>query len=245
MTRSFCLLPFLWRLCYNDAACNGWKGDFFMLSNQILSFIYSLVILLIAIDVHEFSHAWVANRLGDPTARYMGRLSLNPIVHLDPYGTLFMLIATFSGFGLGWGKPVPVNPLNLRGNMRRSMGLVSVAGAVSNITVAIIAAILFRLGSMFDLPNQLLVFFGLATYINIGLAVFNLIPMPPLDGSKVAVGILSLFRGRWAYDLSERFQALESMNFMPLILLLFVLVYFAGPVLGRIIEALASPLLGI
>jgi len=216
-----------------------------MLDNRILGFIYSIVILIIAIDVHEFSHAWVANRLGDPTARYMGRLSLNPIVHLDPYGTLFMLIATFSGFGLGWGKPVPVNPLNLRGNMRRSMGLVSVAGAASNITVAIIAAILFRLGHLFSLPSQFLYFFGLATYINIILAVFNLIPMPPLDGSKVAVGILSLFRGRWAYDLSERFMALESVGFMPLLLLLFVLVSVAGSVLWRIVEAIANPLLGI
>jgi Zn-dependent protease len=216
-----------------------------MLDNRILGFIYSIVILIIAIDVHEFSHAWVANRLGDPTARYLGRMSLNPIVHLDPYGALFMLVAVWSGFGLGWGKPVPVNALNLRGNMRRSMGLVSVAGAVSNIAVAIIAAILFRLSQAFGLADPFLLFLLYATYINIGLAIFNLIPMPPLDGSKVAVGLLSLFRGRWAYDLSERFMALESVGFTPLLLLLFVLVYFAGPVLGRIIEALASPLLGI
>lgn len=216
-----------------------------MLDNRILGFIYSIVILIIAIDVHEFSHAWVANRLGDPTARYLGRMSLNPIVHLDPYGALFMLIATFSGFGLGWGKPVPVNPLNLRGNMRRSMALVSVAGAVSNIALAIIAAILFRLSYLFGLPDQFLSFLGSATYINIILAVFNLIPMPPLDGSKVAVGILSLFRGRWAYDLSERLMALESVGFMPLLLLLLVLVSVAGSVLWRIVEAIANPLLGI
>ncbi len=216
-----------------------------MLDNRLLGFIYSIVILLIAIDVHEFSHAWVANRLGDPTARYLGRMSLNPIVHLDPYGALFMLVAVWSGFGLGWGKPVPVNPLNLRGNMRRSMGLVSVAGAVSNIALAIIAAFLFRLGSAVGLPELVLNFLKWTAPINIGLAIFNLIPMPPLDGSKVVVGLLSLFRGRWAYNLSERFMALESVGFTPLLLLLLVLVYFAGPILGRIVGAIAGPLLGL
>ena len=106
-----------------------------------LQFVYLAVALLGSLSVHEFSHAWMADRLGDPTARYMGRLTLNPLAHLDPYGTLFMLLAIASGIGIGWAKPVPFNPNNLRGNYRTGIGLVSVAGPASNLLLAVAAAI--------------------------------------------------------------------------------------------------------
>ena len=115
-------------------------------------FVFLAVALLFSLSVHEFSHAWMADRLGDPTARYMGRLTLNPLAHLDPYGTLFMLLAIASGIGIGWAKPVPFNPNNLRGSYRTGIGLVSVAGPASNLILAVAAAILARLTSCCHCP---------------------------------------------------------------------------------------------
>ena len=103
---------------------------------DIKSLVISLVALVISIDVHEFSHAWAAYLLGDDTAKRMGRLSLNPLVHLDPLGAVMMLVSSFAGFGIGWGKPVPYNPRNLRVDARTGGGVVAVAGPVSNLILA-------------------------------------------------------------------------------------------------------------
>src|SRR5579862_8051884 len=110
---------------------------------SVTGLIITVLAFLVAIDVHEFSHAFVATAEGDATAKQLGRLSLNPIRHLDPMGTVLLLIMIVSGFGIGWGKPVPVNPVNLR-NGRFSMALVSVAGVVANLITAVLAGLLLR-----------------------------------------------------------------------------------------------------
>lgn len=146
--------------------------------------------LLVAITVHEFSHALVAGVLGDDTPRRQGRLSLNPLVHLDALGTILLFV-----IGFGWGKPVPVNPLSLRGGPRGGMAKVALAGPVSNLVVAGVFALPLRLGA--GLAAQLL---ELVVFYNIVLAIFNLIPIPPLDGFRVAMGLVPR---NLAYSLSR------------------------------------------
>ena len=156
------------------------------------------VALLIGITVHEFSHAAAAYRLGDMTAKRLGRLSLNPIRHLDPMGTAMLLLV-----GFGWGKPVPVNPNFLRNDTRKSMSLVASAGPMANVITAFACGLPIRMGlvswhSPFSFrgltgasPGDLLVdLLGFIIFFNIILAVFNLIPLFPLDGSKIVGGIL-------------------------------------------------------
>ncbi|HIC93365.1 MAG TPA: site-2 protease family protein [Anaerolineae bacterium] len=162
----------------------------------------------------------MANELGDPTARYHGRLSLNPLVHLDPLGTVMMLMSIFYGFGIGWGKPVPVNPLYLRKGPRVGMGLVAAAGPVSNLLLAAVAAIPIRLG--LPLPKLLGTLLLTMVSINIGLAIFNLIPIFPLDGYSVLRGILGTIRAAWAYrwsDILDRMRAQGPFIFILLILI--------------------------
>ena len=154
------------------------------------------VSLAICIAVHEFSHAYVASELGDHTARMLGRVTLNPIKHLDPIGSVLILLA-----GFGWGKPVPVDPRYLRNDPRLGMALVSVAGPASNVVAAILFAVIVRIGLADALIPDIFVFgrhladlvdFTLGTLVrfNLILAIFNLLPIAPLDGFKVAVGIL-------------------------------------------------------
>ena len=139
--------------------------------------------ILVAVTVHEFAHALIADRLGDSTARLLGRLSLNPIVHLDPLGTILFIVA-----GFGWAKPVPVNPRNFA-NWRQGMVLVAAAGPLANVTLVFILGLLFQLG-IID-PSTLLARIVYATIqINAILAIFNLLPIPPLDGSKILSGLL-------------------------------------------------------
>lgn len=167
-----------------------------------------LLALFVSIDVHEFAHAWAATQLGDRTARSRGRLSLDPRVHLDPMGTLMIVFSTIAGFGIGWGKPVPVNGWNLRYGPRVGMALVSAAGPLSNLLLATILALPIRL--MLPLPgftwDVLSIFIG----VNIVLAVFNLIPVFPLDGYSVLVGILSTLRTSWAYRWGAALSRMEQ-----------------------------------
>ena len=155
--------------------------------------------LIASLSVHEAAHAWAADRLGDPTARHLGRLSLNPAVHIDPIGTLlFPLIAMLTRLPLiGWAKPVPVDPRYLK-HPRRDFALIAAAGPASNIAMALIGAVLFALvptaapgdvvgRALATTPRQMLFFF---TYLNVMLAVFNMIPVPPLDGGNVLLGVL-------------------------------------------------------
>ncbi|MEE8162674.1 MAG: site-2 protease family protein [Anaerolineae bacterium] len=190
------------------------------LGRSFLEIVAFLLSLLIAIDVHEFAHAWMANELGDPTARYYGRLSLNPLVHLDPMGTVMMLFSIFYGFGIGWGKPVPVNPMYLRKGPRVGMGMVAAAGPLSNLVLAAIVAIPIRLG--LPLPAFLMGLLLTVISVNIGIALFNLLPLPPLDGASILRGILSTIRAAWAYQVSEALDRIQSQG--PIIFILLIMV---------------------
>lgn len=146
--------------------------------------------ILLALTFHEYSHAYMANRLGDPTARQMGRLTLNPIKHLDPFGTLLLFVANF-----GWAKPVPVDPSYFK-NPRRDMLLVALAGPASNVILAFIFGMIYRLIDSNLLPVSsdygfIISMIRFAISINLVLAFFNLIPIPPLDGSKILRSLLS------------------------------------------------------
>ena len=155
-----------------------------LLFEQPVFFFVWIFAIIVGITIHEFAHAWAAYYYGDPTAKNMGRLSLNPLVHLDPFGFILLLIA-----GFGYGKPVPVNPYNFR-NQKWGNILVSAAGPFSNL----IQIIIFGLSLNFLIflgPDNLLVTFLVALiYINIVLMIFNIIPIPPLDGSKILMALL-------------------------------------------------------
>jgi len=161
-----------------------------LIKNPVAFFLLAIPVLY-SIIIHELAHGWVAYRMGDPTAKQAGRLSLNPLKHLDPVGTLMLFI-----FGFGWAKPVPINLAYVR-DMRKGLILVSSAGIIANIVVAFVAFLLLRIISPSAEAIGLLLHY--LAQINIILAAFNLIPIPPLDGSKVLMGFMS-----------ERFQYLFS-----------------------------------
>jgi Zn-dependent protease len=167
---------------------------------------------LLAITVHEYAHAWMANRMGDPTAKEMGRLTLNPLPHLDLFGTIAMLI-----LGFGWAKPVMVNPLNLK-NPRQDNLWISLAGPVSNLLSALILGMLFRAGGHFlglsHTGELILLMLLLAVRLNIILAIFNLLPIPPLDGYHVLEGLVS----NNAYIKLQQFERAGSMILLGLVL---------------------------
>jgi Zn-dependent protease len=189
-----------------------------------------ILAILVAVTVHEYAHAWVADRQGDPTPRSRGRLSLNPLVHLDVVGSLLLLVA-----GFGWAKPVEVNPLHFA-NPRQGMMRVAAAGPLANVTVAFALGYFLRLGLVEAAawPVQL----ALATiYINIVLAVFNLLPVPPLDGSRVLTGLLPPAQAL-AYE--------RLAPYGPLLLLVLILMPggLIGSVLGPPVSWLVALVLG-
>ena len=198
----------------------------------------TIVALLIAFTTHEAMHAFAAYNLGDATAKRMGRLSLNPLSHLDPLGTIMILVS-----GFGWGKPVPVNPHNLRPGGRLGMGLVAAAGPFSNLLVAYVFATPLRAGLVSMGPTSLSLFIPslgqlLMTVVILAvfLAVFTLLPIAPLDGFRVAMGLLP---PRWAYRLSQ------TERYGPLILLFLILFGRIGrfDLLGAILYPPANALL--
>lgn len=163
--------------------------------------IAAAITLFIAFPVHELAHAWVADQLGDNTPRRMGRLSLNPLVHLDPIGTLLFFIA-----GFGWAKPVPVNPYNFRNGPRLGTVIVAAAGPFANLVLALLAAIPFRL-ELVDVfntsfPSPAFFLFQFIAF-NIFLMLFNLIPVVPLDGSKILRGLAPMEWDGWLSQLEQ------------------------------------------
>jgi Zn-dependent protease len=196
-------------------------------------------ILIASLTFHEAAHAWTANLLGDPTARALGRLSLNPAVHIDPIGTiLFPLIAIVTGAPLiGWAKPVPVDMRNLK-DPKRDFALVALAGPVSNLILAVAGAALIMAVFGDDRTalregNTLAEIIFRFVYLNVLLAVFNMIPIPPLDGGNVLIGILPP-------KLGELVEQLRAWGFILLYLLLLsgALAAIAGPVQEFILRVL-------
>jgi Zn-dependent protease len=195
------------------------------------------MMLLVAFPVHEFSHALAAFRLGDNTARLMGRLTLNPIAHFDPTGALLLTISMLAGGGIGWAKPTPYNPMNLRGG-QWGEAIVAVAGPISNLVLALAAAIPLRyiIATNMDvafLANTLYLFIE----INLLLAVFNLLPIPPLDGSKLLYAFL---------DPRTSWQVRAFMNQYGLFILLgamFLPIFGGNTLIGLVFEDVLQPLL--
>lgn len=161
---------------------------------NLMALFIQIGVLIFAVIVHEVSHGYVAYKLGDPTAKYSGRLTLNPLPHIDPFMSILLpglMIATGMPFIIGGAKPVPVNP-SYFANHKRDVMLVSAAGPFSNILLAIISILLLKIAVMFDFLKTpgLFLLLQYSIIINIVLAVFNLIPIPPLDGSKILMGFL-------------------------------------------------------
>lgn len=184
--------------------------------------IFQIIILIMSVVVHEVSHGYAARALGDRTAEYQGRLTLNPIPHIDLWGSIIIpliLVVTKAGFVIGWAKPVPVNPYNLR-NQRWGEALVAAAGPVSNIILAVIFGLLIRFGLI---PISALPIVGVIVIINLVLAVFNLVPIPPLDGSKILFALLppKLFYIR---------ESLERYGLILAIIFILFLWQFVSPV---------------
>jgi Zn-dependent protease len=197
-----------------------------------------IVSFIIAITVHEFMHAWTAWKLGDDTARLLGRISLNPAVHFDPIGFLMFILIAIGMPAIAWGKPVPVNTSSLRplGRFGRhgSMALVSLAGPLSNVVLGIVAASSLRLanrgqGDIGELRYALTLFMT----INFALAAFNMIPIPPLDGSRILAALLPDF---WRPFLAQ----LDRYGFMVLLLLILF-----GSVGGSVISGISGPVFNL
>lgn len=179
-----------------------WRGaGSFSIVQLLISIISYAALVLVMLPVHELAHAWVATLLGDNTPRWHGRLSLNPLRHLDPIGTVTLVL-----FGIGYAKAVPVNPRNFS-NPRRGMLLTSLAGPVSNIVMAFVSLLLFRVVTVFTVSEAVqdvafLVLVAIFAQVNLSLVVFNLLPLPPLDGFRI---FSTLLPGRWVFYL-ERYH---------------------------------------
>lgn len=176
---------------------------------------------LLAIVLHEVAHGYIAERLGDPTARMLGRLTLNPLKHIDPFGLVVLFLV-----GFGWARPVPVNPLNFK-RPRQDMVWVALAGPVTNLVLAAVSAVALRLmlmlplsgaqpgGGALSLGEPLILMAGFSLYINLLLAALNLLPVPPLDGGRVVAGLLPETSAKWL-------ARVEPFGFFILIVLVFI-----------------------
>jgi Zn-dependent protease len=192
------------------------------------------VILLVGFPIHELSHAWVARRLGDDTAARQGRLTLNPLAHLDPLGSIMLMVA-----GIGWAKPVPVNPYRLQFGSRVGHAIVSAAGPISNLIMASLVAIPWRLGVFDGVSTPVLRMVYTFALVNIALFLFNLIPLAPLDGNSILRGLVG----------EQGARVLEPLRvYGPMILLgLFLLGYISPQlnVLGRFMGQGMSAIMGV
>lgn len=198
-----------------------------------MDIIFQIAILIMSVVVHEVSHGWAANYLGDPTARLQGRLTLNPLPHIDPVGSILvpvLLFFTNAGLMFGWAKPVPVNPYNLRGKYAEA--IVAGAGPLSNILIAVVFGFLVRIAAPL-LPVSFIQIAVSAVVINIVLAIFNLIPIPPLDGSKVLFAF-------FPYHMQQARYTLERYGFFIVLIFIVFFWQFLTPVIGFIFSALTG-----
>ncbi|MEI6528329.1 MAG: site-2 protease family protein [bacterium] len=198
-----------------------------------INIFFQIAILIVSVMAHEVAHGAMAYAFGDSTAKYQGRLTLNPLKHIDWFGSVlvpFILIATNAGFVFGWAKPVPYNPYNLR-NRRVGEFMVSIAGIATNFLIAVAFAIILRFGLAFGLSVETVSLIGYIIMINLVLAVFNLVPIPPLDGSKI---LMSFIPYRY-----ERFmQSIEKYGFIVLIAFILFFSSIVGVVVGWLFKLL-------
>lgn len=189
--------------------------------------LFFLVILIFSIIIHEVAHGFVAEMFGDPTARLAGRLTLNPIPHIDPLGSIIlpalMMLGSGGTFAFGWAKPVPYNPYNLR-NYKWGTVLVGLAGVLANLLIAIIFGLMIRYNVALGIaPGPFAQMLGTIVFLNIVLAVFNMIPFPPLDGAKVLFAFLPL-----------RFQKIHDYLEHNWLFFIIFMIYFAGSIISPI-----------
>ncbi|MBX9906827.1 site-2 protease family protein [Patescibacteria group bacterium] len=199
--------------------------------------------LVMSIVIHEVAHGFMANWLGDPTARLAGRLTLNPVSHADPIGSVILpgfLALTGSGLLFGWAKPVPYNPYNLK-NQRWGEVLVAAAGPAVNIVIALVFSLIIRLAPGLSLSSAFLELASYIVYMNIVLAFFNLIPVPPLDGSKILTGFLPL-----SLEIKyRRFgDALAQMGVLSMVLFIFIFIYVLSAPFQVLVKTIFALLTG-
>lgn len=204
--------------------------------------IFTVVVLIISVIIHEVAHGWAANALGDPTAKLQGRLSLNPIRHVDPIGSLLIpavLVLSNSSFLFGWAKPVPYNPYNLK-NQRWGEAIVGAAGVATNLLLAVVFALIARFAFGAGM-TEFATLASLVTLVNLSLGLFNLLPIPPLDGYTVLRGLLP-HRASMAFrDFEDRINA---GGIFSLILILFLFSYFLSAPFGALVSAVFRFLIG-
>jgi len=204
-----------------------------MTSGNIIDLIVLIPLFLLSVSIHEFSHAWAADRLGDPTPRAMGRLTINPRAHIDPLGAVMFVIAFFSRFFIGWAKPVPVNIYNFR-HPRRDFALVAISGPASNLIQALgwyliwLAFLMAPASAVKEIASALC---GMGVVLNVALLCFNLIPVPPLDGSRLLAWLLPA-------EQAAHLDRLEPYGFLILLLLIWtgVLDIIYPPLFGMMIR---------
>lgn len=204
--------------------------------------------LILSIVLHEVAHGFAANWLGDPTARLQGRLTANPLKHLDPFGSVILpalLALTSAPFFFGWAKPVPYNPHNLRSpwglSQKWAEVIVAVAGPLTNILLAVIFALIVRVGNLYGLSASLVDFATVIVYINVLLAFFNLIPVPPLDGSKILTILLPYHAG---VKYRELLGVFERYGIISIFLFMFFFVYVLAQPFQKLVFIIVSFLVG-
>lgn len=200
---------------------------------DILQAVVIISVVIFSIVLHEVAHGYAANALGDPTARLAGRLTLNPISHLDIFGSVLVPAITWlsGGFIFGWAKPVPYNPYNLKAG-KFSEAYVAAAGPATNVLLAILFGSLIRFGQG-ALPEPLLAVSVIVVVANLALAIFNLVPVPPLDGSKILAAFLPL-------TLTQRYMMLERYGFILVFLFILVAWRFISPVIGGLFSLITG-----
>ncbi len=201
---------------------------------QGIDFLFSIVVLIFSVVVHEVSHGYAADSLGDPTARHSGRLTLNPLKHVDAFGSVILPMLTYwaGGFIFGWAKPVPYNPHNLR-YPRWGPAIVAAAGPAVNLLIAVFFGLVVRFGSMWELPSGFISIAAGIAFINTVLAIFNLVPIPPLDGSKVLFSALPA-------SLTHVEDFLEQWGMAILLVFIVFFSHLLSPAIGAIFHLLTG-----